>query len=87
MAKKKKVSLAFMDLQKAYDSINRETLWKKMAALGFGGQFKNTIIFGSRETVSYGMAQFFSPGTLPFPNDEHIPPILLNKFSYQLLLG
>ena len=43
MAKKKKVSLAFMDLQKAYDSINRETLWKKMAAMGFGGQFLESI--------------------------------------------
>ena len=43
VAKKKKVSLAFLDLQKAYDSVHRNTLWKKMAALGFGGQFLETI--------------------------------------------
>ena len=43
LAKKKKVSLAFLDLQKAYDSVHRETLWKKMADIGFGGQFIESI--------------------------------------------
>ena len=43
MAKKKKVNLAFLDIEKAYDSVRRETLWKKMASMGFGGQFLNSI--------------------------------------------
>ena len=43
MAKKKKVNLAFLDLQKAYDSVSRETLWKKMAKFGFSTQFIKSI--------------------------------------------
>ena len=43
MAKKKKVNLAFLDLQKAYDSVCRETLWKKLGKLGIGGQFLASI--------------------------------------------
>ena len=43
VAKKKKVNLAFLDLQKAYDSVSRETLWKKMAKFGFSTQFIKSI--------------------------------------------
>ena len=43
MAKKKKVNLAFLDIEKAYDSVRRDILWKKMASMGFGGQFLNSI--------------------------------------------
>ena len=42
-AKKKKPHLAFLDLQKAYDSIDRDILWKKMRALGFGGKFLQSL--------------------------------------------
>ena len=42
-AKRKTVNLAFLDLQKAYDSVCRETLWAKLAKLGFGGQFLESI--------------------------------------------
>ena len=42
-AQKKKVHLSFIDLQKAYDSVCRETLWKKLIKLGFGGKFLESI--------------------------------------------
>ena len=41
--KKKKVHLAFMDLQKAYDSVHRGILWEKMRKLGFSGKFLEAI--------------------------------------------
>ena len=43
VAKKKSVHLAFLDLQKAYDSVDRPTLWKKLARMGFGGKFLETL--------------------------------------------
>lgn len=43
IAKKKKVHLAFMDLQKAYDSVDRRILWEKLKKLGFGGKFLEAI--------------------------------------------
>ena len=43
LAKQKKVHLAFMDLQKAYDSVHRGILWEKMKKLGFGGKFLEAI--------------------------------------------
>ena len=43
MARKKKVNLAFLDIEKAYDSVRRDTLWEKMTSMGFGGQFLNSI--------------------------------------------
>ena len=43
LAKKKKVHLSFMDLQKAYDSVDRGILWQKMRKLGFGGKFLEAI--------------------------------------------
>ena len=42
-SKKKKISLAFLDLAKAYDSVCRETLWKKLAKMGFGGKFLEAL--------------------------------------------
>ena len=35
--KKYQISIAFCDLQKAYDSVDREILYKKLASVGFGG--------------------------------------------------
>ena len=42
-AQQKKVNLAFLDLQKAYDSIQRDTLWKILADKGFGGAFLESL--------------------------------------------
>ena len=42
-AQQKKVNLAFLDLQKAYDSIQRDTLWKILADKGFGGPFLESL--------------------------------------------
>ena len=42
-SKKRKVHLSFMDLQKAYDSVDRGILWGKMKKLGFGGKFLEAI--------------------------------------------
>ena len=43
-AKRKKVHVSFLDLQKAYDSVDRDVLWSKMRKLGFGGKFLDSII-------------------------------------------
>ena len=42
-AKKKKVNVAFLDIQKAYDSVCRKTLWMKLAKFGFSSQFIKSI--------------------------------------------
>ena len=39
VATKKLVHLAFVDLQKAYDSVDRSILWKKLSAMGIKGKF------------------------------------------------
>ena len=44
LAKRKKVHLSFLDLVKAYDSVDRSVLWAKMRKLGFGGSFLDSII-------------------------------------------
>ena len=38
-AKKKKAHLAFIDLQKAYDSVDRSILWRKLEHIGINGKF------------------------------------------------
>jgi hypothetical protein len=35
--------MAFLDLQKAYDSVDRPTLWKKLERMGFGGSFLKSL--------------------------------------------
>ena len=42
-AQKSKVHMAFLDISKAYDSVNREVLWKRLSSMGFGGQFLSTL--------------------------------------------
>ena len=37
--KKKKINFAFFDIAKAYDTVDRGILWRRMKMLGFGGQF------------------------------------------------
>ena len=37
------ISLAFCDIVKAYDSVNRELLYTKLDAVGFGGRVKSII--------------------------------------------
>ena len=36
---KNSLHLCYVDISKAYDSINRSILWAKLASLGFGGEF------------------------------------------------
>ena len=36
---KQNVHLCYVDISKAYDTVNREILWKRLAALGFHGDF------------------------------------------------
>ena len=38
-AKGKKPHLAFIDIKKAYDTVSREILWRKLIKLGLGGSF------------------------------------------------
>ena len=38
-ARKEKIHLGFVDITKAYDSVNRELLWKKLASIGIKGKF------------------------------------------------
>ena len=43
LSKKKKTHLAFLDLAKAYDSVDRNVLWEKLRKLGFGGNFLKSL--------------------------------------------
>ena len=38
-ALRKPVHMSFIDISKAYDSVNRDILWKKLSSLGFSGDF------------------------------------------------
>ena len=42
-ALKKKVHIAFIDLVKAYDTVDRSILWNKMSGFGFSGDFLSTL--------------------------------------------
>jgi hypothetical protein len=39
----KPVHMAFLDLKKAYDSVDRPTLWRKLAKFGIGGKFLKSL--------------------------------------------
>ena len=39
----KPVHMSFIDISKAYDSVNREILWKKLSSLGFSGDFLSSL--------------------------------------------
>ena len=41
--KRYKIAVAFCDLTKAYDSVNRDILYKKLSSLGFGGRVLSII--------------------------------------------
>ena len=43
-AKKQQAHLAFLDISKAYDSVNREVLWAKLTKLGITGKFLNMLM-------------------------------------------
>ena len=43
-AKKQSAHLAFLDITKAYDSVNREILWEKLAKLGISGKFLKMLM-------------------------------------------
>ena len=42
-ARKEAVNLGFLDVSKAYDSVNREILWRKLALLGISGKFLDML--------------------------------------------
>ena len=42
-AKNQSAHLAFLDISKAYDSVNREVLWAKLTKLGISGKFLNML--------------------------------------------
>ena len=39
----KPVHMSFIDICKAYDTVNRAKLWKKLSSLGFSGEFLSTL--------------------------------------------
>ena len=39
----KPVHMSFIDISKAYDSVNRDILWKKLSSLGFSGDFLSAL--------------------------------------------
>ena len=46
--KKYQISIAFCDLQKAHDSVDREILYKKLSSIGFGG-----LVLGMIQSMYY----------------------------------
>ena len=45
------VTIAFCDIAKAYDSVNRELLYTKLDTIGFGGRVKSLIQSNTIMTV------------------------------------
>ena len=39
----KKIHLCYVDVSKAYDSINRSILWSRLSSMGFGGHFLQSL--------------------------------------------
>lgn len=57
LEKNKSVYLAFMDLEKAYDRVDREALWKVLRMYGVGGKLLGAVksfYVGSRACVRWG---------------------------------
>ena len=44
MRKHERVYVSFMDLEKAYDKVNREVLWQVLKIYDVGGKLLNEII-------------------------------------------
>ena len=42
-SKKEKAHLAFLDISKAYDSVNREVLWQRLSSIGIKGDFLSSL--------------------------------------------
>lgn len=42
-ALKSKVHLAFLDISKAYDSVNRDILWRRLSSMGIKGEFLSSL--------------------------------------------
>ena len=42
-ALRKKVHVAFIDIAKAYDTVDRDVLWRKLEGFGFGGDFLSSL--------------------------------------------
>ena len=42
-ALRQNVHMGFVDISKAYDSVNREILWKRLGSMGFSGEFLTTL--------------------------------------------
>ena len=42
-SQKKPVHMSFVDISKAYDSVNREILWRKLSSIGFTGDFLSSL--------------------------------------------
>ena len=43
-AAQKKVHLGFIDICKAYDTVNRDILWRKLSSIGIKGNFLSTLM-------------------------------------------
>src|SRR5258705_5991283 len=63
ISKKKKAYVAFVDLEKAYDSVNHEILWSKLQLLGLPPRLINTIrmIYQSMAIVQIGTYKIAEP--------------------------
>ena len=42
-SRKEKAHLAFLDISKAYDSVNREVLWGRLSSMGIKGEFLSSL--------------------------------------------
>ena len=88
------VSIAFCDIAKAYDSVNRELLYTKLDTIGFGGRVKSIIqsmyyndsvrvrIKGGLSLLS-GLPKALNRGVVCHPYSSHYTWLGLEK-SYML---
>ena len=78
--KKKRLHCAFLDLEKAFDKINRTLLWEKMIELGIKGKLLNVIYNLYSEAKSCvetnGQKSEFFQSNLGVRQGENLSPIL-----------
>ena len=88
LEKKNKVYAAFIDLKKAFNSIQRSKLQEKMSRAGFPKEFTNLILRNYNLlmlSVRIGDANYGQvPTSIGLPQGENSSPLLYNLFTADL---